>query len=155
MIYLVSILIYRIEDSQKIAVNKNRCDFACGTDNRSIPLDIPVQTPQPPSTSMPHDNKNTADTPPNRPATRAKNATVHPGTDAKKVLSTRRDPEVIEKEKLERKARKEARERQNVDEAARKEVAQHYTEQLRAQQAIDLEDEESKTPHQRPLAKGK
>jgi hypothetical protein len=104
---------------------------------------------------MPHHDKNMADTPPNRPVTRLKNATVHPGTDAKKVLSNRRDPEVIEKEKLDRKARKEARERQDADEAARKEVAQCHTEQLRAQQAIDIEDEESEIPHQRPPAKGK
>ena len=125
-----------------------------GTEDQSIPLDIPVKTPQPPSTSMPHHDKNTADIPPNRPAMRPKNATVHPGTDAQKVLSTRRDPEVIEKEKLERKARKEAREHQSADKAARKEAAQHRIEQLRAQQAIDLEDEESEIP-QRPLVKGK
>lgn len=96
---------------------------------------------------MPQDHdKNTVDILPNRPVTRRKNATTHPGTDAQKVLSTRRDPEVIEKEKLERKAKKEARERQNADEAARKEAAQHHIEQLRAQQAIDLENEASEIP---------
>ena len=101
---------------------------------------------------MPHD-KNTADTQTNRPVTRQKNATAHPGTDAQKVLGTHHDPEVIEKEKLERKARKEAKEHQNADEAARKEAAQHHIEQLRAQQAIDLEDEESEIPRQRPKVK--
>lgn len=104
---------------------------------------------------MPHHDKGTAETPLNRPVTRPKNATTHPGTEAQKVLSTRRDPEVIEKEKLARKAKKEAKERQNADEAARKEAAQHRIEQLRAQQAKDLEDEESEIPHQQPLAKGK
>src|SRR3977135_2464803 len=102
---------------------------------------------------MPHQDKKTANTQPHRPVTRQKNATAHPGTDAQKVLSTRRDPEVIEKEKLERIAKKEARERRNADEAARKEDAQHRTEQLRAQQAIDLQDEESEIPHQRPKGK--
>ena len=102
---------------------------------------------------MPHHDKNTADTQPSRPVTRQKNATAHPGIDAQKVLSTRRDPEVIEKEKQERKAKKEARERQNADEAARKEAAQLCTEQLRAQQAVDLEDEESEIPHQQPKGK--
>jgi hypothetical protein len=85
---------------------------------------------------MPHPDKNAANTPPNRPVTRQKNATAHPGTDARKALSTRRDPEVIAKEKLERKTKKEAKERQNADEAARKETAQRRIEQLRAEQAI-------------------
>jgi hypothetical protein len=84
----------------------------------------------------------------NRPVTRRKNATTHPGTEAQKVLSTRRDPEVIKKEKLDRKAKKEAKDRQKADNAARKEVAQHRTEQIRAQQAKDLEDEESEIPRQ-------
>ena len=96
-----------------------------------------------------HDNETA-----NRPVTRRKNATTHPGTEAQKVLSTRRDPEVIEKEKLERKAKKEAKERQNVEEAARKEAAQHRTHQLRAQQAKDLEDEASEIPRKQP-PKGK
>jgi hypothetical protein len=104
---------------------------------------------------MPHNDKKTSDIALNRPVTRQKNATTHPGTDAQKVLSTRRDREVIEKEKLERKAKKEAKDRQNTDEAARKEAAQKRIEQLRAQQAMDLEDEDSEIPHQRPLAKGK
>jgi hypothetical protein len=105
--------------------------------------------------SMPHHDSDTnaADTPPNRPVTRQKNATAHPGTDAQKVLSTRRDPEVIKKEKLERTARKEARERQIADEAARKEAAKHRIEQLRAEQAIDLEHKESEIPHQQPKGK--
>jgi hypothetical protein len=51
---------------------------------------------------MLRNDKKTADIALNRPVTRQKNATTHPGTDA---LSTRRDREVIEKEKLERKAR--------------------------------------------------
>jgi hypothetical protein len=98
---------------------------------------------------MPHHDKNTANTPPNRPTTRPKNATAHPGIDAQKVLSTRRDPEVIEKEKLERKAKKEAKERQNADEAARKEDVQHRVQQLRAQQ---IDDGEAET-HQQPKGK--
>jgi len=102
------------------------------------PLTTPFHKP------MPDHDKNTAT---NRPVTRRKNATAHPGTDAQKVLSTRRDPEVIEKEKIERKAKKEARERQNADEAARKEAAQHRIEQLRAQQAI-LENEEAEAHQQ-------
>jgi hypothetical protein len=93
---------------------------------------------------MPPHDKNTA----NRPATRSKNATAHPGIDAQKVLSTRRDPEVIEKEKLERKAKKETKERQNADEAARKEAGQHHVNQLRAQQITDLKDEEAETRNQ-------
>jgi len=102
---------------------------------------------------MPHQDQNyTADTqappsPPNRPATRSKNATVHPGTDAKKALSNRRDPEVIEREKLERKAKKEAKERQKEEEAERKEAAQRHVEELRAQQAIELEDEDIDIRH--------
>ena len=67
---------------------------------------------------MPHHNKNITDTPPNRPEMHPKNATVHPGTDAQKDLSTHHNPEVIEKEKLEHKARKEAREHQSADEAS-------------------------------------
>jgi hypothetical protein len=90
----------------------------------------------------PHDQK-TAKTPPNRPVTRPKNATAHPGTDAQKVLSIRRDPEIIEKEKLERKAKKEAKEHQKAEEDARKEAARQLVEELRAQQAIELDDEES------------
>lgn len=92
---------------------------------------------------MPQHDKNTVDSPPNRPKTRQKNATTHPGTDAKKALSTRRDPEVIEKEKLGRQAKKEAKERHKVEEAARKEVAQQRVEDLRAQQAIELQKAES------------
>jgi hypothetical protein len=99
---------------------------------------------------MPDNNKKMSETPLNCPVTRPKNATAHPGTNAQKVLSTRRDPEVIEKEKLEHKAKKEAKERQKADEAARREVAQHRIEQLRAQQTIDLEDEESELTHQQP-----
>ena len=88
---------------------------------------------------MPPHDKNTVNTPPNRPKTRPKNATAHPGIDAQKVLSTRRDPEVIEKEKLERKAKKETKERRNADEAARKEAGQCHVNQLRAQQITEAE----------------
>ena len=102
---------------------------------------------------MPHHDESTANTPPNRPVTFWKNATAHSGTDAQKVLSTRHDPEVIEKEKLECKAKKEAKEHWNADKAARKEAAQQWTEQLRAQQAIDLGNEESGIPHQQPKGK--
>ena len=97
---------------------------------------------------MPPHNKETSAL--NRPVTRAKNATVHPGTEAEKVLSTRRDPQVIEKEKLERKAKKEAKECQKVEEAARKEAAQRHVEELRAQQVIDSVDKESEIPRQQP-----
>ena len=99
---------------------------------------------------MPHHDQNTTDTQalPNHPVTRAKNATAHPGTDAKKALSTRRDPEVIEKEKFECNMKKEAKDRQKADEAARKEAAQRRIEEFRAQQAIDLEDEESEFSRQ-------
>jgi len=69
---------------------------------------------------MPNHEKNTANTPPNRPVTHQKNATTHLGTDAQKVLSTRHDPEVIEKKKTERKAKKDAKEHQKADDAARK-----------------------------------
>ena len=99
---------------------------------------------------MPHHDKNTVDSPvspPNRPKTRPKNATTHPGTNAKKILSTRRDPELIEKEKVERQAKKEAKERQKVEEATRKEAAQQHVEDLRAQQAIELRNEESEIAH--------
>ena len=96
--------------------------------------------------TMPHHDK-TTDSPPNRPITRQKNANTHPGTEAQKVLSTHRDPELIEKEKLERKAKKEAKERQKEEEATRKEAAKQHVEELRAQQAIELQDEESE--HQR------
>jgi len=100
---------------------------------------------------MPDQDNKTA----NRPVTRRKNATTHPGTEAQKVLSNRRrDPQVIEKEKLERIAKKEAKDQKNADDAAGKEVAQHHTEQLRAQQANDLEVEESEIPRQQP-PKGK
>lgn len=92
---------------------------------------------------MPHHDKTTPDSPPNRPITRQKNATTHPGTEAKKVLSTRRDPELIEKEKLERKEKKDAKERQKEEAATRKEAAQQHVEKLRAQQAIEHQDEES------------
>ena len=102
---------------------------------------------------MPHHDESTTNTPPNHPVTRRKNATAHPGTDAQKVHSTHCDPEVIEKEKLERKAKKEAKECQNADEASRKEATQQRTEQLRAQQAIDLENKESGIPHQQPKGK--
>jgi hypothetical protein len=101
---------------------------------------------------MPH-HEDTADTPPNRPVTRQKNAMAHPGIDAQKVLSTRRDREVIEKEKLERQAKKEAKERQNADDTARKEAAQHRIEQLRAQQAADFDKNESVIPRQKPKGK--
>ena len=102
-------------------------------------------------------NKKTADsdTPLNRPVTRPKNATTHPGTVAKKALSTRRDRDVIEMEKVEKNTKKEAKERRKADEASRKETAQQRVEQLQAQQAIDLEDEASEIPHHQPLVKGK
>lgn len=77
-----------------------------------------------------------------RPVTRAKNATTHPG----RALSNGREPELIEKEKLERKAKKEAREHKKSEEMARKEAAQRHIEALRAQQTIDLEDEELEQP---------
>jgi hypothetical protein len=103
---------------------------------------------------MPRQDEKTADSDtPNRPVTRRKNATTHPGIDAKKALSTRRDPEVIEKEKLDRKVRKETKDRQNADEDARKEASQQLIENLRAQQSIDLEREESEIPHQQPKGK--
>ena len=79
---------------------------------------------------MPHHNESTANAPPNCPVTCRKNATAHPVTDAQKVLSTRRDPEVIEKEKLECRVKKEAKECRNADKAARKEAAQQRTVQL-------------------------
>jgi hypothetical protein len=99
---------------------------------------------------MPHHDRSTADTqvPVNRPGTRKKNATVHPGIEAQKALSSRRDPEVIEKEKLERKEKKEARERQKLDESARREAAQERVEELRAQQSIENEADESEIPRQ-------
>jgi hypothetical protein len=92
---------------------------------------------------MPPHNQKTANPPPNRPITRPKNATAHPGTDAQRVLSNRRDPEIIEKEKLERKSKKEAKEHQKAEEVARKEAARQRVEELRAQQAIELDEEES------------
>ena len=99
---------------------------------------------------MPHHDHSTADTevPVNRPATRSKNATAHPGIDAQRALSSRRDPEVIEKEKLERKTKKEAKERQKLDETTRREAAQERVEELRAQQAIEIEADESEIPRQ-------
>ena len=97
---------------------------------------------------MPHHDKNTVNSPPNRPKTRTKNATTHPGTTAKKALSTRRDPEIIENEKLERQAKKEAKERQKVEEAIRKEAAQQHVKDLRAQQAVELQNEESEVIRQ-------
>jgi hypothetical protein len=97
---------------------------------------------------MPPHNHTTADTPVNRPATRPKNATTHPGTDAQRALSSRRDREVIENEKLERKAKKEAKERQKVEDTTRREAAHLRVEKLRAQQAIEIEDEESEIPRQ-------
>jgi hypothetical protein len=97
---------------------------------------------------MPHHDQQTTDTPVNRPVTRPKNATTHPGTDAKRALSSRRDPELVEKEKLERKARKEAKERQKEEDTTRKEAAQQRVEELRAQQAIEIRDEESEIPRQ-------
>ena len=102
------------------------------------------------STTMPHHDKNTvdSDSPHNRPKTRPKNATTHPGIDAKKVLSTRRDPEIIEKEKLARQSKKEAKDRQKTEGATRKEAAQRHVENLRAQQAIELRTEESEVTRQ-------
>jgi len=97
---------------------------------------------------MPHHDQRTDDAPATRPVTRPKNATTHPGTDAKKALSSRRDPELIEKEKLERKAKKEAKERKKAEETTRKEVAQQRIEELRAQQTIEIEGEESEIPRQ-------
>lgn len=96
--------------------------------------------------------QNTANTPlePSRPVTRLKNATAHPGTDAKRALSTRRDPEIIEQEKIDRQAKKDAKERQKVEDAARKKAAQHRIEELRAQQTTELEEEESEIPRQQP-----
>jgi hypothetical protein len=96
---------------------------------------------------MPHQDHNTTDT---RPVTRTRNATVHPGIDAQRALSNRRDPDVIAKEKLERIAKKEAKERQKTEEAKRKEVAQQHIEELRAQQVI----EESDIPRQQPKGMG-
>jgi hypothetical protein len=89
--------------------------------------------------SMPPQDHNTtgSDT---RPVTRAKNATTHPGRRA--LTNNRREPEVIEKDKLERKAKKDAREHQKSEEKARKEAAHRHTEELRAQQITELEDEE-------------
>jgi hypothetical protein len=123
----------------------------------AITFSASLQTPPSPSLStfphptMPHHDKNTANTPPNRPATRAKNATAHPGIDAQKVLSTRRNPEEIEKEKLERKAKKVTKDRQKADEAARQKASQRRIEELRAQQITDLE-EEAET-HKQPKGK--
>lgn len=97
---------------------------------------------------MPPHDQHTADTPVNRPVTRPKNATAHPGTDAKKVLSSRHDPEVIEQEKLDRKEKREAKERRKTEEATRKEAAQQRVEKLRARQANELEDEEYEIPRQ-------
>jgi hypothetical protein len=97
---------------------------------------------------MPNHDNDTANIPPNRPVTRPKNATTHPGTDAQKVLSTRRDPKVIEKEKTERNAKKEAKERQKADDAARKETAQRRIEELRAHQTIILAEEEAEALQQ-------
>ena len=103
---------------------------------------------QPHSHIMPHHDQHTADTPVHRPVTRQKNATVHPGTEAKKVLSSRREPEIIEQEKIERKAKRDAKERQKTDEATRKEAAQQRVDELRTMQANEIEDKESAIPRQ-------
>lgn len=101
---------------------------------------------------MPHHDEDIGDTPPNRPVTRAKNASAHPGTEAKRALSSRRDPEIIEKEKSERKARKDAKDYQKAKKTARKEVAHRRIEEIRAQQAIDSElgDSEPNLRHREP-----
>ena len=99
---------------------------------------------------MPQQNTANAPLAPSRPATRLRNATIHPGTEAKRALSNRRDPEIIEQEKIDRQAKRDAKEQQKVEEAERRKVAQHRIEELRAQQATELEEEESEIPRQQP-----
>ena len=69
----------------------------------------------------------------NRPKTRPKNATTHPGTNAQKILSTRRDPEVIEKEKHDRLTKKANKEREKDEVTTRMTKGQLRVEELQAQ----------------------
>jgi hypothetical protein len=102
---------------------------------------------------MPHHDEDTSNTQLNRPVTRHKNASAHPGTEAKRALSSRRDPEIIQKEKLDRKARKDAKDLQKAKETARKETTQHHIEELRAQQATELGNKELNLRCRQPKGK--
>ena len=99
---------------------------------------------------MPQQNTANALLAPSRPATHLRNATIHPGTEAKQALSNRCDPEIIKQEKIDRQAKRDAKEQQKVEEAERRKVAQHRIEELQAQQATELEEEESEIPLQQP-----
>lgn len=102
------------------------------------PLTTPFHKPMP----------NHTNTPSNQPVTHPKNATTHPGTDAQKVLSIHHDHEVIDKEKVGWNAKKKAREHQKADEALRKETGQCCIEQLQAQLAIEITEEEAEAHQQ-------
>lgn len=93
-----------------------------------------------------HQQEQELESVPNRPRTRAKNATHRPGADAEKTLRVRRDPAVVQKEKEARQSRKEEKERERQEEAASEKEASSFLEGYRAQQMATMEDEEASIP---------
>jgi hypothetical protein len=72
---------------------------------------------------------------PNRPRTRAKNASAHPGIAAKNALRVRnppRDPDVIQKEKDDKEAKKIAKQKTHEEMQEKEESAAYFVEEYRA-----------------------
>jgi hypothetical protein len=91
---------------------------------------------------------------PDRIATRASNANVHPGIAAKEALYTRRPKEVIQREKDEKAERQRDKEQKQLAEKARKIAGEEYLARLEAEEATTAVDEENQYPRQRVQKKG-
>jgi hypothetical protein len=77
---------------------------------------------------------------PNRPCTRTRNASVHPGTaaqDALRVKAPRRDPITIQKEKDAIKEKRALKAQEKEVKQARDEATKHIADDYRAQQASE------------------
>ena len=130
---------------QNLNQTPSRCDDVTSSKSfemQSFPGESESKQLEPPTVnhlpSMPQ--QNTTDTPlvPSRPVTCLRNASAHPGNDAKWALSNRCDPEIIEQEKFDRQVKKDAKEQQKADNAARKKATQHRIEELRASKPLGL-----------------
>ena len=88
-------------------------------------------------------HKNTSN--PDRPCTRTKNASTHPGTaaqDALRVKAPRRDPTIIQKEKDAIKEKRALKAQEKEAKQARNEATKHIADDYRAQQASERANNE-------------
>jgi hypothetical protein len=101
-----------------------------------------------------HQPEQETESEPNRPRTRAKNATQRPGADAERTLQVRQDPAVIQKEKTARQAKKDKKEQERQEEEASKKEAASFLEDYRAEQKAIIAEQETSIPRRRSQGMG-